>query len=186
MVVRSIFSKMEISYFFLKHFHSTSTCGMGRPEFECVTSPLIHFDGASKVYFRVTWSFSFTALSPVNIIDLPQSCVDWAICIVVDGVCVSPTFMRYNALATLLIPTVLITPIGYVLHIFISSTVASRTLSTWTITATGIGTDQIHNDCEKQKSRVFHFLSEIDILLRKYWFNLMAVSLGLLDLFMKI
>lgn len=49
---------------------STSTSCMGAPEFPGITSPSIDLNGAVKVGIWITWGFSSTALTPVDLSEL--------------------------------------------------------------------------------------------------------------------
>lgn len=122
---------------------------MGLPELEAIATPLVQFNSASEVDFRIAWGFSFAALTPIYVVDLPESDISGSVWVVVDGMSVSSTLMWDDALAALFVPRVLITPVRDVLHTFIGSTETGGAFSTGAVASAWVRVGE-EEDCYEQ------------------------------------
>jgi hypothetical protein len=97
---------------------STSAGSVGLPKLETVSAPLVQLYCTSQVHLWIAWRLSFAALSPINVVDLPNSHISRSIRVVVDCMCVSSTFMGDDAFAAVGIPIVFSAPSADILHGF--------------------------------------------------------------------
>ena len=82
-----------------------TTASLGsRPESEAVTTPLPDLDSALEVSVRVARSSATTARSPVHGVDLPETDIEGATSVLVDGVGVTTGFVGDDASAAGLVP----------------------------------------------------------------------------------
>lgn len=66
---------------------------MGAPKFPSVSSPSVNLDSTVQVSLKGTWGASSVALSPVDLVDLPESDIESVVGVVKHGIGVSSTFV---------------------------------------------------------------------------------------------
>jgi hypothetical protein len=117
---------------------SASTGSVGTPKFPGVSSPSVNLNRTVEVALKGTWGASSVALSPVDLVDLPEADIESVVGVVKHGVGVSSTFVRNDALAASLVPIVLGAPSCNIGHVFGGTAWAAWASSTWAVTSTGV------------------------------------------------
>ena len=66
---------------------------MGTPELPGVSSPSVNLNGTVEVALKGTWGASSVALSPVDLVDLPEADIVSVVGVVKHGVGISSTLV---------------------------------------------------------------------------------------------
>jgi len=98
------------------------------------TTPVVDHLGALKVSRRIARSSTTRARSPVHLIDLPETSIIRAIGVLVASMRVTTRLMLNDALAAILVPTILRAPGG---DINVSSAAADITVITGAVVGKG-------------------------------------------------